>query len=125
MLEHLPVLLDLLGVPVLELTEGLGVLLLGLEEVLVPLLVELLVLLDVGLLTLLSLLRLVEDELLVTAVVVLKLELGDSVLGHLGLDVLLLGFASPSVVLENPDEILDVIGSRLLIESLVHFFLLH
>jgi len=44
----------------LKLAKGLSILLLGLEEVVVPLLVELMILLDVGLLALLPLLGLVE-----------------------------------------------------------------
>lgn len=60
---------------ILELTESLGVFLLGLEEILVPLLVEFLILFDVGLLAIFSLLGLVEDELVVAALVVLHLEL--------------------------------------------------
>ena len=64
--------------------------------------IEFLILFDVGLLALLSLLRLVEDQLLEAAVVVLLLELGDPVLGHLGLDVLAFPLACVPVVLENP-----------------------
>ena len=87
--------------PVLKFREGLPILLLGLEKIFVPLLVELLVLLDVSLLALLTLLSLVEDELLQATIVVLLLELGDTVLGHLGLDVLALLLASDPVVLQH------------------------
>ena len=53
----------------------MGVFLLSLEEILVPLLVEFLILFDVGLLAIFSLLGLVEDELVVAALIVLHLEL--------------------------------------------------
>lgn len=72
-LQQLSVFFDLLSVSILELAEGLSVLLLSVEEILVPLLVELLVLLNMGLFTLFSLLCLIENELLVTAIVVLML----------------------------------------------------
>jgi hypothetical protein len=71
----LSVLLQFESVSVLELTKSLGVFLLGLEEILVPLLVEFLILFDVGLLAIFSLLGLVEDELVVAALVILHLEL--------------------------------------------------
>ena len=78
-----------------------------------------------GLLTLLSLLCLIEDELLVTPVVVLMLQLCDPVLGHLSLHVLLLMLASPSVVLKDSDEVLDVVSGWLLVKSLFHVVALH
>lgn len=71
--QNLSVLLDLLGVAILERAECLGILLLSLKKILIPLLVELLVLLNVGLLALLLLLRLVEDEFLKLLLVVLVL----------------------------------------------------
>ena len=123
--KQLSVLFDLLGVSVFELAQCLSVLLLGMEEILVPLLVELLVLFNVSLLTLFSLLCLIEDELLVTTVVVLMLQLCDSVFGHLCLNVLLLVLASPSVVLQNSDEVLDVVCGWLLVKSLFHVVSLH
>lgn len=86
---------------VLKLAKGLSVFLLGLEEIVVPLLVELLVLLDVRLLALLTLLRLLEDQLLSSSVVVLQLKLVDSVLSHFSFDVLALDLASLSVLLKN------------------------
>jgi hypothetical protein len=64
LLKHLSILFDLLGVSILKSAKGLGVLLLGLEEVFVPLLVELLVLLDMSLFAILLLLGLVENEFL-------------------------------------------------------------
>lgn len=73
----------------------------GGEEVLVPLLVELLVLLDVSLLALLSLLSLVEDKLLVSPVVVLDAKFSYSVFGHLSLYILALLFTCLPVVLER------------------------
>jgi hypothetical protein len=71
LLQNLPVLLDFLGVAILKRAECLGILLLSLKKILVPLLVELLVLLDMGLLALLLLLRLVEDELLELLLIIL------------------------------------------------------
>ena len=84
----------------LELTESLSVLLLSLEQVIVPLLIELVVLLDVSLLAFFSLLCLVEEQLVSFALVVLEFELGNPVLGHLSLDVLALDLAGVSVFLE-------------------------
>ena len=71
------------------------------EEGFIPLLVEFLVLLDVCLLALLSLLRLVEDQFLVSAIVVLLLELCDPVLRHLGLNILSFTLTCISVVFED------------------------
>ena len=99
--ENLSVTLNLGGVPGLQLAESLGILLLSLEQVLVPLLVELLVLLNVGLLTLFALLGLVEDKLLVPSIIILLLELSDTILGHLSLHVLAFALTGVSVVLEN------------------------
>lgn len=86
---------------VFEFTEGLAILLLSLEQVLIPLFVELLVLLDVGLLALLTLLSLVEDEFLVAAVIVLLLELFNTVLSHLSLNVFALTLTGGSMLLEH------------------------
>lgn len=101
LLKNLSVLLDLLGVSILEGAKSLGVFLLGLEEILVPLLVELLVLLDVSLFALLLLLSLVEDQLLKLLLVVLMLELLQSLLSHLGLNVFALSLTVVSVLVEN------------------------
>ena len=73
LLEHLSVLLDLLGVSILKGAKSLGVLLLGLKEIFVPLLVELLILLDMSSLALFLLLGLVEHQLLELLLVVLML----------------------------------------------------
>lgn len=113
---------------VFELREGLGILFLGLEEVLIPLLIEFLVLLDVGLLAFLTLLRLIEDKLLIAAIEILLLQFGDSVLGHFGLDILAFALTRLSVILKNFYEVLDVIWVWLGIQSLflstllLHFF---
>jgi len=119
LLQLLSVFLKLLGVSVFELPKSLGIFLLSLEEVLVPLLVELLVLLDVSLFALLALLSLVKNQLFISSVVVLESQLGDAVLRHLGLHVLALLLASLSVLLQSFDEILDVVGVGLLVEGLV------
>jgi hypothetical protein len=57
---------------IFKLTEGLSILFLGLKEIFVPLLVEFLVLFDMSLLTFLFLLGLVENEFLISPVVILK-----------------------------------------------------
>ena len=85
----------------LKFRQRLGIFFLGLEQVLVPLLVEFLVLLDVRLLAFLALLCLVEDELLVAAIVVLLLELRDPVLRHLGLNVLAFALTCAPVIFEH------------------------
>jgi hypothetical protein len=101
LLKHLPILFDFLGVSILESAKGLSILLLSLEQVLVPLLVELLVLLDVGLLAVLLLLGLVENKLLQFLLVVLVFKLLQSFLCHLGLNVLALSFTVVSVLVKN------------------------
>lgn len=99
--EDLSILLDLNGMSVLQLGKSLAVLFLGLKQILIPLLVELLILLDVCLLALLTLLGLVEDELVVAAVIVLLLELSNTVLRHFGLNILPLALACLSVLLQD------------------------
>ena len=101
LLEHASILLQLLSVSLLEFSKSIGVFSLSSEEIIVPLLIELLVLLDVSLLAIFSLLGLHEDQLLVSSVVVLESELGNPVFGHLSLDVLALVLASLSVLLES------------------------
>ena len=101
LLKNLSVLLDFLGVSILEGAKSLGILLLGLEEILVPLLVELLILLNVGLFALLLLLSLVENELLKLLLVVLMLEFFQSLLSHFGLNIFALSFTIVSVLVEN------------------------
>jgi len=98
--EDLSIALNLSCVPGFELAQGLGIFFLSLKQILVPLLVEFLVLLNVCLLALLSLLCLVENELLVSAVIVLLLKLNDSILGHLGLNILSFAFTRVSVILK-------------------------
>lgn len=101
LLKNLSVLLDFLGVSIFEGAKSLSILLLGLEEILIPLLVELLILLDMSLFALLLLLGLVEDELLELLLVILMLEFLQSLLSHLGLNVFALGFTIVSVLVEN------------------------
>lgn len=98
--KNLSIALNLSSVPRLELTQSLSIFLLRLQKILVPLLVEFLVLLDVCLFALFALLCLVENELLVSAIVVLLLELRDSVLGHLGLHIFSLAFTRVPVILK-------------------------
>ena len=125
LLKNLSVLLDFLGVPIFEGAKSLSILLLGLEKILIPLLIELLVLLNMCLFTLLSLLSLVENQLLVTAIIVLMLKLCNSVLGHLSLHIFLLMLTGSSVVFKNSNKVLDVISGWLLIKSLIHVISLH
>ena len=101
LLKNLSVLLDFLGVSIFEGAKSLSILLLGLEEILIPLLVELLILLDMSLFALLLLLSLVEDELLELLLVILMLKFLQSLLGHLGLNVFALSLAIVSVLVEN------------------------
>ena len=84
-----------------QLAESLSVFGLGLEQIFVPLLVKLMILLNVGVLTLLSSLSLVEDELVELSLVVLELELGNPVFGHFSLNVLALDFAGVAVLLKD------------------------
>lgn len=101
LLQNLSVLLDLLGVSIFQGAESLGILLLGLEQVLIPLLVELLILLDMGLFALLLLLRLVENQFLQLLLVVLVLELLQSLLSHFSLNVLALGLTVVAMLVQN------------------------
>jgi len=101
LLKNLSVLLDFLGVSIFEGAKSLSILLLGLEEILIPLLVELLILLDMSLFALLLLLSLVEDELLELLLVILMLKFLQSLLGHLSLNVFALSLAIVSVLVEN------------------------
>jgi hypothetical protein len=71
LVKLLVVIFELHGMLSLELSEGLSILLLSLEEIIVPLLVELVILLDMCLLTLISLLSLVEDQLILLSLIVL------------------------------------------------------
>lgn len=67
-----PICLNLLSMSIFKLTECLSILFLGLKEIFVPLLVEFLVLFNVCLLTFLFLLGLVENEFLISPIVILK-----------------------------------------------------
>lgn len=101
LLEEAAVLLEIADVFVLERANRLLVLLLNLGERLVPTLVEVLVLHQVGLLHFLPLASLVVDQLLPPSREVLNLQLLNAVLGHLGLHILALHFALLSVLLEH------------------------
>ena len=85
----------------LECADGLLVLSFHLSECLVPALVEILILHEVGLLNLLSFSSLVKDQLLSPSVEVLHLQLLYTVLRHLSLHVLAFHFALFAVLLEN------------------------
>ena len=101
LVKHPSVFFDLLGVSILKSTESLGVLLLSLEQILVPLLVELLVLLDVSLLAFLLLLRLVENQFLTFLLIILLFELFQPLLSHFGLHILAFGFTVVSMLVQN------------------------
>jgi hypothetical protein len=101
LLKIVAVRFKLKSVLVFELTEGLAILLLSLKKILIPLLIEFLILLNMSLLALFSLLSLVEDELLITAIIVLLLELFNSVFGHLSLNILALTLASGSMLFKD------------------------
>jgi len=109
------------------------VLLLGLGEHTVPVQVELLVLLDVGLLDLLLALLVSENHLLEVHVELLLLELSDTILCHFGLDVSALLLAGDSVLLHCGNEVFDIllihfcdlasILGRILLHLLLHLLL--
>lgn len=101
LLKELPVLLKVTDVTVLESADGLLVLLLNGSKGLVPALVKVLVLHQVGLLDFVSFAGLLVDEGLASAGEVLDLQLLNAVLGHLGLDVLALGLALLAVLLQH------------------------
>ena len=101
LLEHLPVLLKIPDVAVLERANCLLVLLLDLCKRLVPALVEVLVLHEVRLLDFLALASLLVNELLPSACEVLDLELLDAVLRHLGLHILAFHLTLLSVLFKD------------------------
>lgn len=107
-LEGLSIAFDLLGVSIFKFTKSLGILLLGLEEILVPLLVEFLILFDVSLLTFILLLGLITLEFSSGVLVVLTLELGNSVFGHFSFHILAFLFALFLVLLKHSDKIVDI-----------------
>jgi hypothetical protein len=107
-LESLSIAFDLLGMSIFKFTKCLSILFLGLQEILVPLLVEFLILLDVSLLTFVFLLSLIAVKFTSGVLVILTLELGYSVFGHFGFHVFALLFALFLVLLENSDEIVNI-----------------
>ena len=113
--EVFSVLLQLLGMFVLESDLLLLIVLLCFLELAVPVFVELLVLLDVCLLALLSLLCLVKQKFLASALVILLLQLSHAILGHLGLDVPTFGLTRLTVLLHGLDELLDVFRVNLVV----------
>ncbi len=82
-------------------TNGGLILLFDLRQCLIPALVEILVLHQMSLFYLLSLAGLIIDQLLATTIVVLHLELLDTVLGHLGLNILAFHLALLTVLLQD------------------------
>ena len=83
---------------VLQFSQSLGILLLGLEQILVPLLIEFLVLFNMSLLTFLSLLSLVKDQLAEAPIIILLLKFGDTIFSHLGFDILALLLTGQTVI---------------------------
>jgi hypothetical protein len=100
-LQVLTVVLQVLGVLFLHGENLVLVVLLSLLELVVPVLIEVLVLLNVGLFAFFALLLVHEDQFLLLAVKVLLLKLSNAVLCHLGLDVATLAFASGAVLLHR------------------------
>lgn len=111
-LEGLTVLLQLRVVSVLEGLNLAAVLILRLYQFRFPLFVELLVLRDVGPLTLLPLLLVDKDQLLLLPVELLFFELGDALLCHLSLNKALLLLAGLQVVLHRVTTTKRVLRSR-------------
>lgn len=121
LLERLPIALNLLGMSIFKFTESLGILFLGLKKILVPLLVEFLILFDMSLLTLFFLLGLVAHEIVSCIIIILTLELSNSVFGHFGFNILALMLALFLVLFEDSDEVVDVFSVWLLIKYVVLF----
>ena len=110
---------------IFELTESLGIFLLSLEQIFIPLLVEFLILFDVCLLTLLSLLGLIEDELIILSLVILLFQLCDSVTCHFSLNILASCFALVSVLSQDINEVFDIASIDLAIESVLNHSCFH
>jgi hypothetical protein len=96
------------------------VVLLGLLKLVVPVLVEVLVLLDVGLLALLALLLVHEDKFFLGTVEFLILKFRNTVLGHLSFNVATLLLAGSSVLLHRRNELLNVFGVNLVVLTVVN-----
>merc|ERR1712156_146336 len=94
----------------LKLLQLLLILLLGLGEDAIPMLVEFLVLLDVGVLDFFLALLMLEHELLVLHVEFLLLQLEDAVLGYLSLNVATLLLARLPMLLHCRNEVFDVLS---------------
>lgn len=109
----LSVLLQILGVTVLQLLDLHLVFLLGLLELHIVVLIEVLILLNVSLLDLFLTLLVRKDELLVLHVELLLFELLDTVLSHFSLNVSALFLALNSMLLHSGNEVFDVL--------LIHF----
>jgi len=97
-----------LGVSVLQINNLLLILLLCSLEFEVPVLVEVLVLFDVGLLDLFLLLLVREHQLLILHIVLLLLEFCDPILCHLSLDVATFLLTCNSVLFHSSDKVFDI-----------------
>ena len=86
-----------------------------LEELFVPVSVEFLVLLDVGLFALLALLLVREGHLFHLPLEVLLFEFGDAVFGHFGLNVATFSLTLNPELFSIFDELSDILGIHLLI----------
>ena len=102
------VVVELADVALLHGLEEPVAVLLELIHALIPLLVELVELHDVGLLQLQLVVLLPDVQLVQLLLLLVFFELGDAVLGHLRLHVLATHFALPLVLLEDLDELVDV-----------------
>jgi len=101
LLKVLSVFLEVADVTLLKGTNGSLILLFNLRKCLIPTLVEILILHQVSLLNLLSFAGLIVHKLLTTTVVILNLELLNTVLSHLCLNVLALHLALLAVLLQD------------------------
>ena len=123
LLQLLGLLLQLPLLGLLLLLDQAQPVLLKLIHPLIPGLVELIELHDVGLLKLEHVVLLSDVELVDLFVLLLLLELGDPVLGHLGLNVLALDFTLLLVLQEDVDVVIDVafaVFVRILVLVLIH-----
>jgi hypothetical protein len=114
-LQDLSVLFKLGGVLLLQQQNFILVVTLGQLQFVVPVLVKVLVLLNVGLLALLSLLLVHENQLFLGPVELLLLQLGNAIFGHLSLDITALFLASRAMFLHCNTTKIRYISSLLML----------
>ena len=101
---------------------GVQFVLIGLRQIkklLVPILVELLVLFDVSLFTLLSLVLVVKSHFFHLTLEVLLFEFSDSVLSHLSFNIASFGFTLNPELLSSFDELSNVLSINFVILTCV------